>query len=192
MTSADSFTTADPQTLSELLVRFILTRRWYRDKTRVIREAEIADVIQIPGTSSCFVTLNLQFTEGDWQTYLIAMAAQAADADSPVDGIAKDSIIAELHEGADDQGILYDAFFNPQFCQLLLRSLQEEAVFSGATAEIKGQRTSAFDRMLGDQQIDSLTSQALQSRTEQHLHHFWRSLHLENFSQARRRDQSGY
>ncbi|HEY1215894.1 MAG TPA: hypothetical protein VGE93_19885 [Bryobacteraceae bacterium] len=57
--SSGAWTGNTTERLTPVLQEYITSRRWYRAKTRVIRQLSIADVIPVRGTESAIVVARI-------------------------------------------------------------------------------------------------------------------------------------
>jgi maltose alpha-D-glucosyltransferase/alpha-amylase len=153
--------------LAEALADFLITRRWYRDKTRAIRSLTIEDMLPIPGTDASLLRAAVTYAEGDPQTYLFGVAAARGADVLGIESGHLDEIIARLEDETGTQGILYDAFANPKFTRALLSAIGDQASFEGQAGKLEATQTQAFNRILSRAATDlePKVSKAEQSNT---------------------------
>ncbi|MGH8915245.1 MAG: putative maltokinase, partial [Acidimicrobiia bacterium] len=105
--------------LERALVSDIQTRRWFRSKAHQVRGGQMVDRVDVPGTDSMVVFLQIDYVERDPEVYAVPIAlAIGLDAER----ILQDSpgaVIAEVQSG-EDMGILYDGAFDPSFPSALI------------------------------------------------------------------------
>ncbi len=111
--------------LADVLLDFLLQRRWFRSKARKVRGGRIRDTIAMPGTDSSIVLLNVEFEQGDTDTYLLTV-----------------------------QNNELDVVGNPKFTAALLGAVAEEKSFEGEHGRITACHTPAFQRILGTNHVD--------------------------------------
>jgi trehalose synthase-fused probable maltokinase len=126
------------QQLADTLREFLLQRRWFRSKARKVRGAHLRDSIAIPNTDSVIVLLDIEFEEGDTDTYLLTVA-RGGTTPAPTD-----SVIA--HAGGE---VLYDALWSRNFSDALLKAIGDEHNFNGEHGRLTTCHTSAFARIVG-------------------------------------------
>src|SRR5579883_1175904 len=88
---------------ADTLRRFLVQRRWFRNKARGIQGTHVRDSIPIAATGSDAILLDVQFDDGDTHTYLLT-----------------------LEQGGGER----DALENPKFTQALLEMIADEGSFS--------------------------------------------------------------
>src|SRR5579884_2658078 len=115
----------------DVLRDFLLARRWFRSKARNVRGARLRDVISIAGTDSSIVLLDIEFEEGDADTYLLTVARGKGNA------VPEESAITEH---------LYDSLWNRGFTDALLNAIADEQNFRGDHGRLTTCHTAAFER----------------------------------------------
>ncbi|HSU31435.1 MAG TPA: putative maltokinase [Bryobacteraceae bacterium] len=149
--------------LTPLLQEYITTRRWYRAKTRIIRELSIADVIRASGTESAIVVARIDYTDGNTDTYLIPLSA------TPISGEfgPPDDILARLVMPGGNEQLIYNALGDPQFTAALLSAVACETRWGGRHGDLVASRTSAFDRRCAENEpvLKATVSRAEQSNS---------------------------
>lgn len=129
-------TAADASSLTE----FIRGRRWFRSKTRNITNAEIEDVIALPGHTARFLVIRLDYSEGDCDNYVIT-------------------------DKGDEAGQPTEALDDPTFRNALLQAFQHSATCTGQAGELVFVRTSVFPDDAVAHDLESSVSRAEQSNT---------------------------
>lgn len=122
------------------LREFLLGRRWFRSKARKVQGSRVRDSIALPGTDSKLILLDVQFEEGDVDTYLLTMA-----------------------DGFSDQ----DALENPKFTEALLNAISNDGSFDGHSGQIVAHHTPVFESLRGDpgEHLAAKVSRAEQSNS---------------------------
>ncbi len=119
--------------LQRAIVADIGRRRWFRSKAQTVRESELIDLIEMPGSGVRMALLGLDYIDGDPETYVIPLAvARGAEADHIV-ADRPESVVAEVH-GLDENAVLHDAMRVPAFSQEMLR-------LASSKRKVKGRRT---------------------------------------------------
>jgi maltose alpha-D-glucosyltransferase/alpha-amylase len=133
-----------PEWLPEVLTSYVVTRRWYRDKTRSVHTLVIKDIFPIPETASYIVMASIGYAEGDTQVYLFDISVAQGALAKQIAAEQPGSVIARLQNEDGTAGIFYDAFANPKFATALLAAIGEQKVFRGRTGDLMALRTRAF------------------------------------------------
>jgi len=121
--------------LNPMLPAFLRSRRWFRGGKRRIRTAEIYDVIPFPRSSSYVLILRTDYTEGEPELYVVAVAAFAGEGPKP------DFILARLLGPGGGMLLLGSALRNPDFCQELLTAMMRRRRYTGEAGELAASHT---------------------------------------------------
>jgi maltose alpha-D-glucosyltransferase/alpha-amylase len=153
--------------LAEALADFLISRRWYRDKTRSIRALTINDALAIPGTDASILLATLTYAEGDPQIYLFAIAAARGEDVLGIETAHVEDIVARLEDDTGTQGVLYDAFVNARFTGALLAAIRDQTTIPGNIGALQAAKTPALSRILSQATTDlePKVSKAEQSNT---------------------------
>jgi hypothetical protein len=143
-------------------------RRWWRQR-RKIRTAKIVEAIAVPfdSTRAYFVAVELGYSDGDPETYLLPLAFAAGDRAADLCQFHADAVVAQLKAkpaGAAGDGILYDAVFDRVFLDALLDAVSQRRTFRGRSSEIYAVPSKRFRSLRGAS--DSILEPAL-AKTEQ-------------------------
>ncbi len=139
-----------------LLPAFLRTRRWFAGKGRKIRDAEIIDTIPVPhdGRTSYLVLVRVEYTEGDPDHYVLALAF--AMAQRAADLLANEAMGVVLRLRADNaEGVVFEALRERGFAQALLELIARRRRLRGWGADLQGYPARAL-RALRGPQPDSL------------------------------------
>jgi trehalose synthase-fused probable maltokinase len=149
--------------LTPLLQEYITTRRWYRAKTRIIRELSIDDVIRVSGTESAIVVACIDYTDGNTDTYLIPLSVTPFSGE----GNPPDDTLARLVIPGGTEYLIHNALEDPQFTAALLFAVACETKWEGRRGDLVASRTSAFDRPCADNEpvLKATVSRAEQSNS---------------------------
>ena len=133
--------------LERVLPNYLKMRRWFRGKARAIRTARIFDVLPVPnaGVSACFTLVQVDYTEGDPQMYLLPIAYTAGD---HADYIVRENlhwVVSRIRlKDKNEEGILYDPLIEREFCEELLRVIARGRRLKGSEGELAAKPTKAF------------------------------------------------
>jgi trehalose synthase-fused probable maltokinase len=116
---------------------FLVSRRWYGDKTRVIRELSIASAIPMPLAEACILSVRVNYEDGGSQFYLVSLAFGDA-------GEAKEDVFARVRGADGSEKWLYNAFRSDAFRKGLFAIIDGVASLHGDSAKLTGSRTTAL------------------------------------------------
>jgi trehalose synthase-fused probable maltokinase len=145
--------------LESSLPAYISSRRWFRAKTRTIRQVEIEDVIEAPGFFILVVCIHYQDAASDEYLLPVAVAWDTKE--------HKDAIGSVRDENGGREGVAYDALVDAQVRNALLEAVENERKFEGRAGALCANRTPAFAKLLplAGALSDSFVSRAEQSNT---------------------------
>ena len=135
------------------LPSFLMSRRWYRDKTRAIHYIKVESVIPISSVEAYILGARIDYEDGGGQFYLISLALGAA-------GEAEEDVFARVRGADGSDKWLYDAFRSDAFCKQLFVTIQGGTSLRGENAELAGSQTRAF-RAAVDHLPDSATARLM-------------------------------
>jgi maltose alpha-D-glucosyltransferase/alpha-amylase len=142
-------------------------RRWFRGKARRIRSADVRDTIplHVPGMTAAMVVLDVRFSDGDPETYLLPLAllttadSVAQLADTP------QAAIARIGDAEGPSAILLDGMRVPAVCEALLDVIGRRRRLRGQAGQLGGQPTRAFRTSRGPDPLPATPSRAEQSNS---------------------------
>lgn len=132
--------------LAPILREYITTRRWYRAKTRTIRDLIIQDAISLAGTDSYVTVTRIDYTEGSPDIYLIPLSISLVQGTS----ISDDDVLARFVLPGGEDRVIYNALANQEFTAGLLAAIACTSSFRGRRGDLVASRTAAFDRECSD------------------------------------------
>jgi len=140
--------------LEAVLLDYIRGRRWFRGKARDSWALQILDIIPIhsPGFAANLVLIEVEYTEGDPETYVLPLTSAPAEQADEIIAEYPHAVIARLKPGkgdGDNESLLYDALVNKNFCKFLIEAIGRRRHFKGKTGEILASRTRAFRNARG-------------------------------------------
>ena len=123
-----------PETLVDLLVKYVQRQRWFGSKARSIQNAGIIDAVPVPVDDSWVhvVFLRLEYSEGEPETYQIPLASARADHLPPLLDARPEAIVCRVRTSAGDgssEELLYDALCWPEFGRVLLDAVRRHRRF---------------------------------------------------------------
>jgi maltose alpha-D-glucosyltransferase/alpha-amylase len=164
--------------LEGILPAHLQGRRWFGGKARTVRSAKVADAVPIPLPESrrkAYLSfLRIDYVEGEPETYLLPLTFAEGDdarhiaAEFPQAAVAWLEVApapsAARRRAARDV-LLYDALWDQEFCQALLRALERPRRLKGDAGEIAAGVTPRFRQLRGRQPLQAEVVKADQSNT---------------------------
>lgn len=146
--------------LRALLPEHIASRRWYRAKTKTIREIRIEDVIALPETARFILVLGIAFSDGEIDNYILPVASATGEA-------TQEEVIAQLVCATGETGALYSALGDHEFRSGLLQAIVCEQQLAGRNGVLQATRTQALRASCEAEApaLESFVSRAEQSNT---------------------------
>jgi maltose alpha-D-glucosyltransferase/alpha-amylase len=139
----------------EALEPFLRNHRWFAGKAKVIQSTDIVDTFSIDaeylGAPLRLILVSVAYSEGEPDSYVLPMVLvnhEAADEilkEHPLAGILR--VHSPDH---DEELILCEATWSPEFWQKLLEAVSDGGALRGLHGELTGIRTPAFSRLAGD------------------------------------------
>lgn len=130
------------------LPQYLLPRRWFGAKTRTIRSIRVVEALPIL-PEAYLVLMRVEYAAGEPDTYVLPTAFMAGAAAAAFRQERPAAVIAGLRTG-EGRGILYDAVWNPDFCQALLAAIVEHRRYGGQGGDVVATATRALPRLRGD------------------------------------------
>jgi maltose alpha-D-glucosyltransferase / alpha-amylase len=160
----------DGSALRDVLPAYLRTRRWFGRKARRIKGTQILDAISVPyqGGSGFITLVQVDYTEGDSDTYALPLAFAGGDRAEQLTREAPRTVVARLKTRAGGgEGVLYDALAEPAFCEALLASIAERHRLRGVEGRLLPSTTRGFRRILRarDGALEPSLGKAEQSNT---------------------------
>jgi maltose alpha-D-glucosyltransferase / alpha-amylase len=166
------FQGAARKALEKSLPRLLVARRWFGGKAKPIRLATIADVVPMQrddnGEEAVLALIHVDYVNDDPETYAMPLAFAAGDRAAQWIADQSPALVAHVHvahdgkteQGTTEEGVLYDAFGDEQFAQILLDTVASRRRFSGGEGRVLGQPTRSFRGLRGPAE-EHLPSRAL-------------------------------
>jgi maltose alpha-D-glucosyltransferase/alpha-amylase len=158
------------EALEEILPQYLLTRRWFGGKAQQIKWAKIEEVLPVPNgpAEAVLVLVKVDYLEGDGEIYGLPLAYGSGARADEVLGEHGYSILARLRlKGRDEEGILYDAIVDKDFCLVLFEAMARRRRRKTAAGELQANslRTLKEIRRKIEGPLESSILQAEQSNT---------------------------
>ncbi len=117
--------------LTRLLPDYLKTRRWYGSKTRTMTDLDVVDIITLPDINAYIVLVQLEFTEGDPDFYVLPVAVERGDRDD-------DTVVARLQARDGSTGVVFGAVWDARFRETLLNLIRQGTGIRGRNGVIGG------------------------------------------------------
>jgi len=144
--------------LEAVLLDYIRGRRWFRGKARTSWGLQILDIIPIqsPEFAANFVLIEVEYTEGEPETYVLPLTATAAEQADEIIAEYPHAVIARLKprkKDGNNGSLLYDALVDKNFCKFLIESIGRRRHFKGKAGKVVTSRTRVFRNVLGVSEV---------------------------------------
>jgi len=144
--------------VEELLPAFLLSRRWFGGKARRIKSVGMEGSIPFPydsqarppegGQASHLALCPVEYTEGDPETYVLAMSFAMGSQAETIRQNTPNAILARV-VAKEGEGILYDSLRDAAFCRSLLEAIGRRRRFKGDAGEVQGVSFRGFRKLRG-------------------------------------------
>jgi len=148
--------------LEAVLPDYLRVRRWFGSKARTIQAARLREVAPL-GNEAVLALVEVTFTSGPAETYVLPLAFAVGETAETLRTARPNAPIAEV-QGADGEGLLYDAIWDKPFATLLMEAIGNGGEFTGRAGKIVASATIAYSWLRGDPR-EALTPHVL--RVEQ-------------------------
>ncbi|HEX9161010.1 MAG TPA: maltose alpha-D-glucosyltransferase [Thermoanaerobaculia bacterium] len=146
--------------LNRAILRYICGRRWFGGKARTVSSLSIRELVALPKHSAYLTMVDVEYTEGEPQTYLLPLGiTQARRSDEEAAKLT--TLIARLREGC----LLYEPVIDDAFANALLDTIARKRQLKGDHGTVAGVPTRAFRDLRGSGPLDAQVIKAEQSNT---------------------------
>jgi len=137
-------------TLAEVLPDYFQRCRWFGGKARGIKVAKVVEALPIPlnGATVYFTLVKISYIQGEAETYALPLAVASGEKRQEVQRDQPQSVVAHLTNHGQE-GVLYEAVWEPGFCQTLLSSIERRRHYRGAAGEMQASPTGVWRRLRG-------------------------------------------
>jgi maltose alpha-D-glucosyltransferase/alpha-amylase len=134
--------------LAEVLPEYFQRCRWFGGKARGIKGARVVETIPLPldGATVYYTLVTINYIEGEPETYALLLAAALEKKARQVQQEQPQSVVAQI-KSPGGEGVLYEAVWEPDLCQMLLKTIERRRHFRGADGELLAISTGAFRRL---------------------------------------------
>jgi maltose alpha-D-glucosyltransferase / alpha-amylase len=144
--------------LTRALLRYVRTRRWFGSKSRTVSSLSIGDVIPIGRDAGSILLLDVEYTEGEPERYLLPVVlkqARRSDEQERATGL-----IARV-----DNCVLHEAIGDERFGNALLALVEKRRRVKGNKGVLGGSQAKAFRELRDGNKLHAQVLRAEQSNT---------------------------
>jgi maltose alpha-D-glucosyltransferase/alpha-amylase len=155
------FTGKHRRALEAVLPGYLPTRRWFGSKARRVKSAQVAEAVPVDrngDTPLVLTVLNVEFSEGDPERYLLPIAGMHIE---PGAEIRELSAIARLTT-PDGEWVLFDGVFDRDAALALLEAVARRRRFQGREGRFAAAPSRMLRRIVEDSE-ESLEPQTIQA-----------------------------
>jgi maltose alpha-D-glucosyltransferase/alpha-amylase len=137
-------------TMESILADYLYSCRWFGGKARKIRSTHIRETIPVPfkEDKGYLVLLQVEYTEGDPETYMLPLAYGEEAVGSEQVGAQYEHGVANIQiRGQDTGGVLYEALFDKDFLNIPLEAIAHHHKFSGKHGDLVTLSTDVLKNM---------------------------------------------
>ncbi|MFO7740208.1 MAG: maltose alpha-D-glucosyltransferase [Desulfatiglandaceae bacterium] len=134
------------------LPKYLQLRRWFGGKSRRIKRVAIREILPVPNhfVSASIALVQVEYMEEDAELYTLPLAyASGEHADAVLQDHQSFVVCRVRLKDRDEEGILYDALVDRNFCEVLLEAIGRRRRRKGTKGELLATPTRLF-RRLGD------------------------------------------
>ena len=129
--------------LGRMMPGFLRARRWFRGKARVIRQAEVFDLIPMLAFRAYLAFIRVEYGEGEPEIYTLSLAISRDTSDH------REWVLARLQASDGSGGELYSALQDREFLDGVLASILRRKRFAGERGDLTSAHTRAFRALWG-------------------------------------------
>ena len=130
--------------IARLLPRLLPSRGWFLGRNRTVRDVAISDVVPFPDSSGYILFADIEYTDGDPDTYLLALAIASGEKAETVLRENRDAVLARVVGISDQTTIVYGATLDRDFANSALTAIVRRKKFKGERGDLHGGHTRAF------------------------------------------------
>jgi maltose alpha-D-glucosyltransferase/alpha-amylase len=145
--------------LTEAILRYVRTRRWFGGKARNVSTLSIFEVVPLSREAGCLVIVDIEYADGEPDRYLLPLAIAQARRAEDEDRAA--TLIARLKDGC----LLYESVHELRFANALLDLVGRRRQLKGEEGTIAGTPTRTFRELAGNSDLHPQVLKGEQSNT---------------------------
>lgn len=144
---------AGAEALTALLPDILKTKRWFGGKARRIKAVSIVESVAVStGTATMRLLLvRVEYSDGASETYQMPVTAAFGSEAIRLQETAPQAVIAPItvhSDSGEEQGILYDALWNPALSRRLFEAIGQGEQFHGTAGTAAATPTKAFRELV--------------------------------------------
>ena len=155
---------ARQQIENESLSRFLIKQRWFGGKSRHIAATRITDWASFGDGTTALVFVDVQYTIGDPDTYLVPLGISSGRAGDAICKEHGQAVLARVRLPEGD-GCLHDAMFNDEAAKALLALIAAAGQVRTGNGAVLGLPSTQFAELRSEGPLDLRRGSAEQSNT---------------------------
>ncbi|HEX9046288.1 MAG TPA: putative maltokinase, partial [Verrucomicrobiae bacterium] len=130
------------------LSEWLPTRRWFRGKARAVQAVTLHEQIDVPmpGQKAFLVLFEVAYAEGEPELYVAPLMAAFGPEAQSVTREWPQMVLAGISLGSEE-GVLYDAIVNKDFCRALLNLTADQHKISGHSGQLEAEPTEVLQQV---------------------------------------------
>ncbi len=149
------------------LPRILSSRRWFAGKARRVMSTRLADTVPVAlgdgGERVLVALVRVEYVDGEPDMYVLPLAFAAGDAGEAVWHDHPNAVLARVTVRGGEEGVLYDAHWNPGFGPALVQGMTRRRRFAGTGAELAAVGYPPIQEALGGESPADLHVQVLRA-----------------------------
>jgi maltose alpha-D-glucosyltransferase / alpha-amylase len=141
---AQPFSPSVRSQIARLLPRALRSRPWFLGAHRHIRATSIEEVVPLPDASSYLVTVGVDYSDADPETYLVPLAISQRENAEAVVRDRPESVLARLEGPPDEFAVIHGALYDRAFADALLGAIVRRRRFRGERGDVVGAHARGF------------------------------------------------
>ncbi len=135
--------------VAAILPGFLVTRRWFRARSRRFRSVQIAEVIPVIRDQCVILLVGVEYATGDPEEYLVPIGCvQGVEAQNMREH-RSELLVAEVRASDGSSALLYSATRSAEFCSALLDAFARRKRLRGEHGTLVAERNHEFRRLWG-------------------------------------------
>jgi len=130
--------------IARLLPRVLPSRAWFLGRSRTVRDVTITDAVRVPDSSAYMLFTDIEYTDGDPDTYLINLAIATGEKAEAVLRDNRDAVLARIQGFSDPTAIIYGAVLDRDFSNSALTAIVRRRKFKAERGYLQAGHTRAF------------------------------------------------
>jgi maltose alpha-D-glucosyltransferase/alpha-amylase len=126
------------------LPKVLRTRPWFLGRYRNLRDIAINDMVRLPDTSAYLLLTDIEYSDGDPDTYLIALSLAGGERAQTVVHDNPESVLATVSGMPEESTVVYGSVFDREFSNSLLGAIIRRKKYKADYGDLQGGHTKAF------------------------------------------------